>query len=333
MKKQRITDVAREAGVTPATVSMVINNKPNISQETKEKVWAVIKKLGYYPNFIAKGLATNKTNTIAVIIPDLSSLFALEVLRGIRDRITEDDSIYYNIILFDMISYYKSRSLKEIFQRIIGERRADGLIIIGHTIEEEALEILQENELPFILVATNSSKYDCIYSNDRLGAYKAVEYLLKKGYKKIGIIYNKLVEDRLKGYLEVLKNNDIPINEKYIIEVPSMDLNSGLKLGEKLVEEGFEFDSLFVAANDLTAIGIMKVLLKNGYRIPEDIAIIGYDDIPAAELIVPSLTTIKQPLQELGKEALISIIDKIEGRNKERINLILKPNLIERETA
>ena len=327
-----LKDVAEEAGVTPATVSMVINNKPNISKQTKEKVWEVIKRLGYHPNFIARGLATNKTNTIAVVIPDLSSLFALEVLRGIRNKISDESLPIYNIILFDMVSYYKSKNLKEVFRRIVGERRADGLIIVGHT-DEDALTILEENNIPFILVSVNNPKYDCIYSNDRLGAYIGVEYLLSKGYKDIAIVYNRLVYDRLMGYMEVLKNNNLEIKDENLIESKSMDVYAGYEIGEKLVNEGFSFDALFVASNDLTAIGIMKILLKNNIKIPEQLAIMGYDDIPASELIVPSLSTIKQPLQGLGKEALVSIIDKIEGDNKEKISLILKPTLIERETT
>jgi len=338
MKKSKVTlkDVALKAGVTPATVSMVINNKKNISEHTKEKVWAIINELGYYPNIVARGLATNKTNSIAVIIPDLSANFAIEVMQGIKSQLQSDtideNGSPYSIQLYEMMGFSGIKNLGQMFRRIIGESRADGVIIIGQDATEDELEILKDSGYPYVVVSKQSDYSSCIYADDEKGGYIAGEYMAKKGFENIGIVTHKTQELRTKGFIDALNDNDIELEEELIYYTSSLDIYAGQTMGDRILDDGLKQDAMFVASNDIVAIGMMKSFKKAGIVIPNDISIIGYDDIPAAEMVTPSLTTIAQPLKEMGTKAFELIIDKIENKDDTREEIILIPQLIERES-
>lgn len=332
-KRITLKDVAKNAGVTPATVSMVINEKDNISEPTKDKVWKVIKELGYYPNAVARGLATSKTNTIAVVIPDLSASFAIEVMQGIKRKIDEHhEKMPYSIVLLDMMGFHGVKNISEMFKSIIGEGRVDGLIIIGQDATGADFEILNKANMPFVVVSKNVKEADCVYGDDYLGAFIATEYLINKNYKKIALITHKKQEDRTKGFIGALAKNGIDIRDDAVLFSRSMDIYAGKEMGEKIVENISKYDALFVAANDLVALGVMKVIQKSGLIIPDDIAIIGYDDIPAAEIVTPSLTTVRQPMVEMGEEAILLMVEKIK-RKSDRVEVVVYPRLIERESA
>lgn len=336
MAKTKVTlkEVALKAGVTPATVSMVINNKKNISESTKKNVWKIIDELGYYPNIVARGLATNKSNSIAVIIPDLSANFAIEVMQGIKSRVNvaSNDELPYSIQLYEMMGFSGIKNLGQMFKRIVGESRADGVIIIGQDATEEELDILQKSDCPSVVVSSYSEHNNCIYADDEKGGYIAGEYLATHGFQKIGIITHKTQELRTKGFIDALNDHDIEIDPESIYYTSSLDIYAGQSMGERLLEDGLKEDVIFVASNDIVAIGVMKSLKKAGVIIPDDIGFVGYDNIPAAEMVTPSLTTISQPLREMGEKAFNLLVNKIENGDNKRAELILTPSLVERES-
>ncbi len=336
MAKTKVTlkDVALKAGVTPATVSMVINNKKNISESTKKNVWKIIDELGYYPNIVARGLATNKSNSIAVIIPDLSANFAIEVMQGIKTKLNSGDinDSTYSIQLYEMMGFSGIKNLGQMFRRIVGESRVDGVIIIGQDATEEELDILHNSGYPSVIVSSYSEHSNCIYADDEKGGYIAGDYLANKGFERIGIITHKTQELRTKGFIDALNQHDIEIDENSIYYTSSLDIYAGQSMGERLLEDGLKEDAIFVASNDIVAIGVMKSLKKAGVIIPDDIGFIGYDNIPASEMVTPSLTTISQPLKEMGEKAFNLLIEKIESSEKERVEVILTPTLVERES-
>jgi len=336
MKAKKITlkDVAKTAGVTPATVSMVVSGKKNISEATREKILKIIEELGYYPNKTAKGLASGKTDTIAVIIPDLSANFAIEVMQGIKNKLhSSSEESPYSIQLYEMMGISGIKNLGEMFKRIVGESSVDAVIIIGQDATEKELEILTKSGYPSVVVSSYSEFSSCIYADDEKGGYIAGKYVAEKGIEKIGIVTHKKQELRTKGFIDALNEYGVNTDDLSIYYTSSLDIYAGQSMGERLIEDGLKEDIIFVASNDIVAIGIMKSLKKSGFIIPNDIALIGYDDISAAEMVTPSLTTIAQPLRDMGSKAFELVVDKIKNKNNTREEIVLIPTFVERESV
>jgi LacI family transcriptional regulator len=327
-----LKDIAKRAGVTSATVSMVINNKPNISQATRKKVLSIAKELNYYPNVIARGLATKRSNAIGVIVPNLASSFVVRVLQGIKST---NRDLNYTVLLFDTIGQKESEA--QLFQRLARERRIDGVILISSTVTDEELNVFAEESVPGIVVARKCDKIDCVYVNNEQGAKDATDYLIGKGHKVIACVGSaKLglpMEERVSGYRKSIVENGIPFRQELVFSVDDDSMNEGAAIFAKIKAFQPAVTAVFVPAGDMVAIGILKEAKKNGIRVPEDLAIVGYDDLPAAEVIEPSLTTVRQPKLEMGDYAINMIVDKIEGREAGLKQKELPTKLIARESA
>ena len=178
-----LKDIAERAGVTSATVSMVINNKPNISEATRRKVLKIAKELNYYPNVIARGLATRKSNSIGVIVPNLASSFVVRILQGIKSTNRDVD---YTVTLFDTVGQKENES--QLFQRLARERRIDGAILIGTTVSEDEMKIFRDESVPCIVVARKCDILDSVYVNNEGGAADATDYLISKGHTAIACV-------------------------------------------------------------------------------------------------------------------------------------------------
>lgn len=327
-----LKDIAKRAGVTSATVSMVINNKPNISQATRKKVLSIAKELNYYPNVIARGLATKRSNAIGVIVPNLASSFVVRVLQGIKST---NRDLNYTVLLFDTIGQRESEA--QLFQRLARERRIDGVILISATVTDEELNVFAEESVPGIVVARKCDKIDCVYVNNEQGAKDATDYLIGKGHSVIACVVSAKLglpsEERLSGYRKSLAEKAIPFRQELVFSVEEDTMNEGAAIFGKIKACKPAVDAVFVPAGDMVAIGILKEAKKNGIRVPEGLAIVGYDDLPAAEVIEPSLTTVRQPKLEMGDYAINMIVDKIEGRESGLKQKELPTKLIVRESA
>jgi len=328
-----LKDIAERAGVTTATVSMVINNKPNISEATKKKVLAIASELNYYPNIIARGLATKRSNAIGVIVPNLASGFIMRIMEGVKNTLRNAS---YTVILFDTIG--QGLDEYKLFQRVVYEGRVDGVIVITASSSDEELEIFRKEKMPCVLVAKNSDHLDSIYVNNKTGSYDAVKYLIEKGHQHIAAITinrkNLNIEERLDGYRDALKERDIPFEPELVFEVTSDSLTDGAYIANKILAAGGKRPTaVFSPVGDMTAIGMIKEFKKRGLRIPEDIAIVGYDDLPAAMVVEPALTTVRQPKLEMGDLAINLIIDKIEKRDETVVKRELPAKFVIRESA
>jgi len=327
-----LKDIAKKAGVTSATVSMVINNKPNISSETREKVLRIAKEMCYYPNAIARGLATNKTNAIGVIVPNLASAYVIRILQGIKSTNRDVD---YTVQLFDTVGQ-KERE-HELFNRLVMEKRIDGAILIDASGTDEEMSAFKNSDVPCISVARKSSHLDSIFVNNIQGACDATDYLISKGHQAIACVIcskdNLPTEDRLKGFRDALSFNDVEYREELLFEVENDTMSDGEKLFEKIKKLDSMPTAIFVPAGDMVAIGIIKAAKKSGLKVPDDLAVIGFDDLPAAEVIEPALTTIRQPKLEMGDNAIGLITDKIEDKIREISSIELPTKLIIRESA
>jgi LacI family transcriptional regulator len=327
-----LKDIAQCAGVTSATVSMVINNKPNISEATRKKVLKIAKELNYYPNVIARGLATRKSNSLGVIVPNLASSFVVRILQGIKSTNRDID---YTVTLFDTVGQKESES--QLFQRLARERRIDGAILISASVTDDELKIFGEEAVPCIVVARKCERLDSVYVNNVDGAMQATNYLIEKGRSSIACVtctkQNLPTAERINGYIAALSQHNITYDEQLLFQVEDDTIESGVRVFEQIKALSKKVDGVFFPAGDMAAIGFIKEAKKHGHVIPRDYAVVGFDDIPAAEVIEPALTTVRQPKLEMGDYAINMIVDKIEGRESGIKHKELQTKFIVRESA
>jgi len=337
-----IYDVAKKAGVGIGTVSRVINNSPQISPKTRQKVLKVINELKYQPSAMAQSLARKKTNTIACIVPILTGYFYFELLNGIQQAMSDHG---YDLILY---SVDKIEKKEEIIKRTIRERKVDGVLLISLPLSEKLVAKFQESKLPIVLVDSYSNELDSITVENKHGALVATEHLIDLGHKRIAMINGNLnsvpAVDRLKGFKTALSNHKISYDDSLVINTnstndPEILYNDGFnkKAGYTAMNQLLDLNknrptAVFVSS-DIQAIGAIKAIQEQGLNIPQDIAVIGFDGIELSGYL--GLTTMKQPMFEMGVIAVERLIDKIQnpeaanGNFKKRFH----PSLVVRETC
>lgn len=302
-----IKDVAKKSGVSVATVSRILNGLEGYSPETKQHVLKVIEELGYKRNAIARGLATKTTRTIGVLIPDVSTNFHGEILRGIEDTAHTNT---YSVVLCNA-GHIGSRTPE--YLRVLEERQVDAIIIVSINITDEIYNILCVLKIPYILVSTNSNKFNVPYVkvDDEKAAYTATKYLIEKGHNNIAMIAGS--EDdliagttRVMGYKKALLDSGINIDNS-LIKYGSFSYDSGIQCMNEFLTENKSFTAVFAASDDM-AVGVLNVAYKNNIRVPDDLSVVGYDNTQTAAMAIPPLTTVGQPLYDLGKESIEKIL-------------------------
>jgi LacI family transcriptional regulator len=298
-----IYDVAREAGVSMATVSRVVNNNPNVKPQTRKKVFEAIERLGYRPNAVARGLASKKTTTVGVVIPDISNSIFSEVARGIEDIA---NMYHYNIILCNA----DKKKDKEI--RVINtllEKQVDGLLFMGGAITDEHLQAFKTSSVPVVLCATADEKRSIpsVDIDHEKAAYDAVSLLIQNGHEKIAMISGTLQDpangySRYQGYRKAMENAGLAIRDEYI-RIGNYRYESGMDATKYFLELSDRPTAIF-AANDEMAIGAIHTLQDNGVNVPGDISIISVDNIRMASMVRPQLTTVAQPMYDIGAVAM-----------------------------
>jgi LacI family transcriptional regulator len=326
-----IKDVAKEAGVSIATVSRVLNDVDVVNEETKKKVKDAIKKLGYRPNIIARSLKTQRTKTIGILIPDISSQLYPEIVRGTEDVANIYD---YNIILCNSDSDLEKE--KE-YLRVLKEKMVDGLLYMSSSLEPEIVELIKELEIPTVLIETidKEKTFPSVSIDNREAAYDAVTYLLNKGNKKIAYIgiHKDAVNAnaaRYFGYEDALKEQGIEIDENL------------LHFGEIKAKEGYdgiieilsktEVDAVFCTTDEL-AMGVINALRDKGIKVPEDVDVVGFENIYTAALFYPRLTTVSQPMYDMGSVGMRMLIKIANKKELEEKNYILPYEIIERDSC
>jgi len=325
--KSTIKDIAKLAGVSTATVSKVINNKDqNISQSTRERVLALAKEHKYIPNRIARGLVTRYTKTIGLIIPDITNPFFPGIARGVEDKASVEG---YNIIYCNTDD---NLDKEDKCTSMLIEKMVDGVIIVASDKRKNEFKNLSNVYIPVILVDRDIDidgiKGKVLVDNFD-GAYQGVNHLLSIGKRNIVFITGPMTTntaiDRLKGYKKALEEYDIPFKKEYVLE-GVFKKEWGYKATDKLIKEGIKFDALF-CGNDLIAISAIKALKDNKISVPDDVAVVGYDDIYISTLVDPELTTISQPNYDMGFKAAEMLVDMIEERKIEENRIVLKTEL------
>ncbi|SHH28684.1 LacI family DNA-binding transcriptional regulator [Thermosipho atlanticus] len=326
-----IRDIAKAAGVSINTVSRALNDKPDISEKTKKKILEVAEELGYVRDFAALYMRKKATNIIGVILEDSANMFFAEVLKGIE---TAARKYGYHIILMNTEREYEA---EEQAIKLLLERRVDGLIIAPVQTREEDFKLLLDKDIPFVVLGRHISNFvvDEIHSDEISGAFLATEHLIKTGKKNLVMIdnflYTSAAKMRLEGYKKALMDYNIKFDEK-MVYFSSPQIESGYKVTKEILKNGIKFDGIF-CYNDLIAIGAMKALKEEKIKIPEEVAVVGYDDIAFSNFVCPSLTTIRIKKYEMGFKAFKMLYQRLTKRRKKPKRVILDVELIKREST
>jgi DNA-binding LacI/PurR family transcriptional regulator len=318
MKKSRttITEIARELNISPSTVSRALNNHPAISTKTRNAVIELAKQLNYLPNLLALNLLKKRTNTIGVIVPEITSYFFSSIISGIQDLL---NPLGVNMIIGQSNeSFEEEKSIVRTFASI----RVDGFLISpsSKTKNFDHLKILTENNIPLVIFDRDCEglEVDKVFVDEYKGAFQAVEHLINSGCRRIAHIAGpsalSTARHRLKGFEEALKLHGLPVDKNYIVESKGFTPKHGIKPTKQLLALPNPPDAIFTI-NDGVAIGAMFVIKEAGIIIPDQISVIGFDDDPHSSYFKPSLSTVWQPTYELGMLSARILMKRVNTNN------------------
>lgn len=335
-----IRDLARLAGVSVATVSRSLNNSPLVQEATKQRILKLADDMGYELNAIARGLATSKVNTIGVILPPEYDQFGQQLyyssllsdLRGTLERAN------YDLIVTFLTNRFTGKSN---ILSLINRRKVDGLIILRETLEHKLLDLLEKKNVPYIFSHYppnfDDISVDAVYADHLWGGKLAGEHLASLGCQRMLCISaeNKANEFLLRerGFAKALTAYDIDFSKEQILYAP-LTINDGYRVVMEHASQFQAIEAVFVVT-DLLAFGVISALKDMGFAIPGDISIIGYDDIPLASMLKPTLTTIHQPREDIAKKTCKRLIERIQHTEKSmaKIKETIRPYLVIRETT
>lgn len=327
-----LKDIAKLCGVSVATVSLVLNNKPNrISESTKKKILDTAKELHYHPNPMALSLVTRKSKVLGLIIPDVTNLFFTDFLRQVE---IEAAKFGYTIILGNT-DEQGSREYE--YVRTFLQRGLAGCILIHSSIEMEKydakiVDLVKQSKLPFILIDRHqkANNIRTLFIDQKLGAYLATTHLINLGHTRIGFISApldlELSRKRYEGYKQALEDNGIVFDENFI-EFGDWRAEGGHHAGLRLIAKGVS--SIF-AGNDMMAFGVYQAAYSMALRIPQDLSVVGFDDVSFASVVTPGLTTIHQPMSQAGIDCVGMLVDMIEAKKTGEASKQYSPTLIVR---
>jgi len=328
--------LAGVAGVSPSTVSRALRGDPTANDKTASRILAIAKELNYYPNLLAKGLRDKKTKTIGIILNDLKNPLYYETIKVIGDILNNLD---YTMILCDS-NFNLDLERKNIITML--SKGVDGIIISPVNIKSENIALIRDNDLNAVYIdfAPEFENINYVHVDHEHASYIATEYLIKKGHKDIlllnGPFQLSVSKDFLKGYLQALINNDITFN-KSLITYTELSVQGGYEVIKKLFlsnkpRKYFDFSAV-LSLSDMLAIGVYEASKELGFKIPDDLSVIGYDNIFMTGYLSPPLTTIHAPKIRTGRLSINILLDQIENRSSEFQKIILDIRLIERESV
>ena len=322
-------DIARLAQVSTSTVSHVINGSRFVSDEIREKVMRIVVELNYTPSYIARSLKVKATKTIGLLVTATNNPFFSEVMAGVEQYCQKNQ---YNLII--ATTGGDAKRLQQNLQTLI-HKQVDGVLLMcGDSRFQADMEL--EVSLPLVVMDWwfTELNADKILENSEYGGYLATKSMVDAGHQKIGIITGNLrksvAKNRLQGYKKALSEANIVLNPDWIVE-SHFDFEGGIVGAQKLLALSDRPTAIF-CCSDTIAIGAYQAIQNQGLRIPQDISIMGYDDIELARYLFPSLSTISQPKAELGKLAVETLLQRIQEPNENYRTLVLEPTCILRES-
>ncbi|KMY43465.1 catabolite control protein A [Bacillus sp. FJAT-27916] len=322
-----IYDVAREANVSMATVSRVVNGNPNVKPATRKKVNEVIERLGYRPNAVARGLASKKTTTVGVIIPDISSIFYAELARGIEDIAT---MYKYNIIL----SNSDSNQEKELhlIQTMLG-KQVDGVVFMSSNITDEHIEELKKSPVPVVLAGTveDTEQIPSVNIDYKQAVMDAVAFFKENGHERIAVVTGPVTDaitskKIVPGYHEALDKAGLSFREDYVVETDST-YDSGIEALNQLAELNERPTAIYVCSDE-AALGIIHAAYDRGIKIPEELEVISSDNTRLSLMVRPRLSTVVQPLYDIGAVSM-RLLTKLMNKEEVEESSVILPHRLE----
>lgn len=315
-----LLDIARASGFSVSTVSIVLSEAPlsqNVAVTTRAHIRTIARKLGYHPDAYARSLRRRSTQTIGILAFDLSDPFCIPIMRGVQERLHE---ARYLPLLMDAQT---ERKLFDSYLHMILERRAEGVIVIASWVFEEKnlLGDVRKNNVPILIVGRDLTArgISSILVDNEAGGALALRHLLELGHRQIAVIRGPKEmcdsEPRWAGIQRVAAEAALAIDPRLVFELPGLSdpasgFEGGLKFARKMLASGARFTAV-LAFDDLTALGVVRGLSEAGIRVPEDCSVMGFDDVLPAEVATPAISTVRQPLKEMGREAADAVLKAI----------------------
>jgi LacI family transcriptional regulator len=331
-KKLTIADIAKQTGVSKATVSRILNGKPDVAPETRERVFRAMEEAQYVPSVFATQLNRGTSNLIGLLLPSLTWPWVLEVIRGVTEHLEHSD---YEVILLTSTTPERTEKL---FRKTVGSGFADGLIAILPPNTTSFIEDVYMSQFPLVVIddrEAHKTEFPSVVVDNVTAAYQATRYLLDRGHGMIGFIGGPAQllcsQERYQGYIQALREADRSVHETLSI-MSDFTQVGGYQAAKTLFSLPQRPSAVF-AANDLMAFGVIDAAQEARLNVPGDFAVIGFDDIPQAQFCQPALTTVRQPMYEMGKAAAALLIAQIGGQIVREKRIKLDTQVIVRASA
>jgi len=338
-----IKDVAKKAKTSVATVSNFLNNTGRMSEKTKRKISRIIDELDFHPNKTAAILSKGKSDTIAFVSSYLSSPFYNLILSGVEHGLYQSGKFKHSL------EHYATRGSEVIkinlLKDLLISKKVQATITVTFKIKREIINEYRKRKVPIVSVERKIPGTLSVCCDNVSGAYEATDYLIKKGKRNIAIISGLLhprefdedtspaMSERIQGYKKALNDNGIDFRKERLFEVNFYNQDEGKRIMHLVHNSEIKFDAIFCAAGDIVAVGMIEKAKELGIKIPGDLSIIGYDDIDMAKVIEPALTTVRQPLFEMGRKAYELVEEQLNNGDTKVKNFVFKPELIKRDSA
>ncbi|MDP5255059.1 MULTISPECIES: HTH-type transcriptional repressor PurR [unclassified Vibrio] len=327
-----IKDVARLAGVSTTTVSHVINKTRFVAEGTQEKVMKAVDELNYAPSAVARSLKCNTTRTIGMLVTQSTNLFFSEVIDGVESYCYRQG---YTLILCNTGGIYEKQ---RDYIRMLAEKRVDGILVMCSDLTDELNDMLDRHkDIPKVIMdwGPENPQVDKIIDNSEEGGYLATKYLIDNGHTQIACLsghFEKLAcKERIVGFRRAMAQANLTVNENWILE-GNFECDTAVLAADKIIAMKEKPTAVF-CFNDTMALGLISRLQQNGLKVPEDISVIGYDNIELAEYFSPPLTTVHQPKRRVGKNAFEILMARIKNKQNERRVFEMHPEIVTRQSV
>ena len=324
--------MARASGVSYATVSRVLTGYEFVKETTRSRVRQAVEDLGYVANLPARSLAGGRSQIIGLLVPNLDNGYVGTITQGIDQALARAN---YDLMLY---TSHRHPGKESFYVTAIANGLTDGMLLIAPLVPTTYLDALREQNFPYVLIdqADATENSDVVEATNWQGAYEATRYLHQLGHTRIAFITGSLAVrsavDRLRGYKAALADCDIPVREELVVK-GDYQQQTGYETAKSLLQSVDPLPTAIFASNDLSAFGAMDATRECGLRIPDDISIIGFDDIPQASFVYPKLTTIRQPLEQMGQVAVKMLLERIEDQSRPPQRVALATQLIIRDSC
>lgn len=331
--KSNIKDVASLAEVSIATVSRFLHTPERVAENTRQRIADAIQQLNYAPNALARGLILRRTQTLGVVIPDISNLFYAEVLKGMEDAAHNRK---YNLILGNTDNN-KDRLFSTL--RVLKERQIDGLVFTSEPVFPDYHDLFMQLQIPVVLASTHSLEYELpsVKVNDEQAGYDAAEYLIRQGHRRIGMICGSLYDPvtavpRLNGFMRALRTHSIQADFETCVVQGHYHFENGYEAMGQLLAKFPDMTAVF-ASSDERAVGAILYLHEHGLKVPDDISVIGFDNSRLSQMCYPRLTTVAQPLYDIGQKAVEKLDMLIQGHQDDELRTYVPHRIVERHSV